>query len=265
MENIDILVVEDESIISMDIQARLINSGYNVTGAVRSGAAALEFLDKNHADLVLMDIMLEGELDGIDTAKDIMKRHDIPIIYITAYADDVTLRRAKSENTFGYVLKPFNENDLRVTIEMGLFRFKAAMEEKNRLQENSDIGENTKSSKSKEYLSINEKKRIPAWRGDELIVLNPSEVYYLYIDGRNVYIHTKTETYSMRGSLKDWEERLAKHSFFRCHKCYLVNIEKIQKLIACLDSSCLIKMVDLSETIPLSRNRVQSLKDAIII
>lgn len=265
MGEVNILVVEDESIISMDIQARLKKLGYNVAAAVRTGAAAIEFIKNNHADLVLMDIMLEGNLDGIDTASEILQIHSLPIIYLTAYADDATLQRAKLNNTFGYILKPFNDNDLRIAIDMGLHRNKTETEEKSRRQVNTGSQKDTQSIAIPVYSLRNDKKRIPVWTDDELIVLNPSDVYYLEINMKNVYIHTKSETYTTRGTLKEWEDKLIDHNFFRCHKCYLVNTEKIQKLITCLDNSSLIKLVDLAETIPLSRYRLQSLKDEIII
>lgn len=263
MKKLNILIVEDEGIISMDIETRLKRLDYNVAATVMSGEDAIEYVSKNQVDLILMDIMLEGEMDGIDTAKEIIKRHSIPIVYLTSYADNSTLKRAKVDNTFGYVLKPFNDNDLHIAIEIAIHRFDVEAE-KNKLLNEAGT-ENNKKIKVMDFILKNDKKKIPVWMGDELIVLNPSDVYYLEINIRNLNIHTSQGVFSMRGTLKEWEERLKEYNFFRCHKCYLVNLDKIQKLIVCIDNSCLVKMVDLPEKIPLSRHKVQTMKDAIMI
>ncbi|MEO5358117.1 MAG: PAS domain S-box protein [Nitrospirae bacterium YQR-1] len=119
-----ILVVEDETIIAKDIKRSLELLGYEVTGAVPSGAEAISSLNRSGADLVLMDIMLQGELDGIETADIIKLRFDIPVVYLTAYADEEMLERAKITEPFGYMLKPFEDRELRTTIEMALYKHK---------------------------------------------------------------------------------------------------------------------------------------------
>lgn len=121
----NILLVEDESIIALDIQLLLRRMGYNVSGIAASGQAALSSLETNPADLVLMDIRLQGNMDGIETAAHIHTCYDIPIIYLTAYADDVTLQRAKITEPFGYLLKPFEERELRIAIEIALYRHRS--------------------------------------------------------------------------------------------------------------------------------------------
>ncbi len=115
-----ILVVEDEMIISKDIQRSLRRLGYEVVGAAASGADALEKAQSTRPDLVLMDIHIQGAMDGIDTAQQIRERLAIPVIYLTAFADGPTLERAKLTEPYGYLIKPFEERELSVTIEMGL-------------------------------------------------------------------------------------------------------------------------------------------------
>lgn len=122
MENASIMVVEDESIVAMEIQSRLKSFGHSVCAVVSSGEAALEKLQKVHPDLVLMDIVLKGDMDGIETAEQIKTHFDIPVVYLTAYADDATLKRAKITGPFGYVVKPFKEIELRTNIEIALYR-----------------------------------------------------------------------------------------------------------------------------------------------
>ncbi|PSB35621.1 hybrid sensor histidine kinase/response regulator [filamentous cyanobacterium Phorm 46] len=122
MNPIKILVVEDEVIVAEDIAGRLKKLGYIVTGTVVSGEEALEKVAEERPDLVLMDIVLKGDMDGIITAEKIRAKVDVPIVFLTAYADDKTLRRAKLTNPFGYIIKPFQQHDLRVAIEIALHR-----------------------------------------------------------------------------------------------------------------------------------------------
>ena len=124
MAHARILVVEDERIVAKDIEKRLKDLGYRVTGLASSGEKTLEKLNESLPDLVLMDIRLKGEMDGIETAEMVRGLFDIPVVYLTAYADEATLERAKVTEPFGYILKPFNERDLHSTIEMALYKHK---------------------------------------------------------------------------------------------------------------------------------------------
>ncbi|MBD3291185.1 response regulator [candidate division KSB1 bacterium] len=123
-ESIKILIVEDEKIVASDIQNSLIRMGYSTLGIASSGDEALEKTREFHPDIVLMDIRLEGEMDGIDSALKIRERFHIPVIYLTAYADDSTLQRAKISEPYGYILKPFDSRDLHTSIEMALYKHK---------------------------------------------------------------------------------------------------------------------------------------------
>jgi diguanylate cyclase (GGDEF)-like protein/PAS domain S-box-containing protein len=115
-----ILIVEDDGIIGRHIQNILQKLGYQVLGVVSTGEKAIEISSEEHPDLVLMDINLEGKLDGVDAAGQIYGRFEIPVIYLTAFADNDTLLRAKITDPFGYILKPFEERSLFSTIEMAL-------------------------------------------------------------------------------------------------------------------------------------------------
>lgn len=121
-----ILIVEDEVIVALDIQNSLERIGYRDIRIASDGVQALEMVGERAPDLVLMDILLKGagtdSADGVSIAMTINERRDIPIIYITAYADDTTLNRAKLTQPYGYILKPFEERDLRTTIEMALYK-----------------------------------------------------------------------------------------------------------------------------------------------
>lgn len=122
MDKVRMLVVEDERIVSMDLQGRLKSMGYEVVGAAVSGEEAIEKAGALHPDMILMDIMLDGQLDGIQAAEIIRSRFGIPVIYLTAYADTATLERAKITEPFGYILKPFEERELHGHIEIALYK-----------------------------------------------------------------------------------------------------------------------------------------------
>lgn len=124
MENIRILVVEDESIVAMDIRMMLQNTGYQVVAAVDSGEKAVEKARESLPDLVLMDIHLKGKMDGIEAAKIIRDQFFLPVIFLTAFADDDTLKRAGASEAFGYIMKPFEEQNLKPAIEMALYKHK---------------------------------------------------------------------------------------------------------------------------------------------
>jgi putative two-component system response regulator len=117
-----ILVVEDERVISEDIKKRLQKLGYSVPSIVSSGEEAVQKAKVLRPDLVLMDIVLEGEMDGIEAAAQIKSLCEIPIVYLTAYADQKTLERAKITEPYGYILKPFDDRDLHITIDIGLHK-----------------------------------------------------------------------------------------------------------------------------------------------
>ncbi len=124
MTETQILVVEDESIIAEDIRRTLQNLGYSVPSIVASGEKAIKEVEKNNPDLVLMDIVLQGEMDGIEATEQIRSRFDIPVVYLTAYSDEKLIERAKITEPFGYIIKPFKERELQINIEIALYNHK---------------------------------------------------------------------------------------------------------------------------------------------
>jgi two-component system sensor histidine kinase/response regulator len=115
-----ILIAEDENIVALHLQSALEVLGYHVPVIVASGEKAVEEAEKARPDLVLMDIMLEGDVDGVEAARQIRDRVNIPVVYLTAYADDDTLLRARITRPFGYLVKPFDERELHTTIQTAL-------------------------------------------------------------------------------------------------------------------------------------------------
>jgi hypothetical protein len=117
----DILIVEDEALVAHDLELSLKRMGYGVSGVASSTEEALAAVAQQEPDLVLMDIRLRGVRDGVETASLLRERHRLPVVYLTAYADDTTLERAKLTEPFGYLLKPWNPRELRSTVEIALY------------------------------------------------------------------------------------------------------------------------------------------------
>ena len=115
-----ILVVEDEAIVAADIQDRLTALGYQVVGTTGNGEEAVRLAARVHPNVVLMDIILDSTMDGVQAADLIRKDHDIPVIFLTAHSDEKTLQRARISEPFGYIVKPFEEHSLHATIQMSL-------------------------------------------------------------------------------------------------------------------------------------------------
>ena len=150
-----ILIVEDEGIVAMGLRRRLEHLEYVVPAAVASGEEAIEKAAEMPPDLVLMDIVLKGAMDGIDAAEQIRERLNIPVVYLTAYSDDKTLQRAKITEPFGYILKPFEERELCATIEMALYRHRVEEE----LRQHRDHLEELVKERTAELTTANEQLR----------------------------------------------------------------------------------------------------------
>jgi CheY-like chemotaxis protein len=120
MEKTRILIVEDECIIAIDLQNSLESLGYDVPAVASSGEEAIRLAEELQPDLMLMDIVLEGRIDGVEAMERIHEASDMPVIYLTAYADDKTKRRADATRPSGYISKPFDEKVLVTTIEAAL-------------------------------------------------------------------------------------------------------------------------------------------------
>ena len=118
-----ILIVEDEHVVAFDLRSSLESLGYSVVACTASGEEAIRLAESTAPDLVLMDINLQGSIDGIEAASRLRERHEIPVIYLTAYSDPDTLQRAKITEPFGYILKPFEVNEVRTTIEMAMHKY----------------------------------------------------------------------------------------------------------------------------------------------
>ncbi|MEG4857349.1 ATP-binding protein [Microcoleus sp. K1-B6] len=156
MNPIQILVVEDEVIVAQDIAGRLKKLGYAVTATVSSGEEAIQKAIETPPDLVLMDIVLKGDMDGVTAAEKIRTNRNVPTVFLTAYADEQTLQRAKLTDPFGYIIKPFQQNDLRVAIEIALHRHEMETKMRESLKAAEAVRESVeeKSHRQNQYISM---------------------------------------------------------------------------------------------------------------
>ena len=122
MKDKNILIVEDEGILAMDLKDTLEKLGYYVSAVASSGEEAVELAAERRPDLILMDIVLNGAMDGIEAANKIRSTLKVPVIYLTAYADEDTVKRAKITEPFGYLVKPYNDKELEAALEVALYR-----------------------------------------------------------------------------------------------------------------------------------------------
>jgi CheY-like chemotaxis protein len=130
-----IMIVEDEWTVAEEIKMVLEGMEYDVTSMSSSGEEAVLNAEKDKPDLALMDIVLEGEMDGIAAANEIRSRFNIPIVFLTAYTDDKILERASITGPFGYIVKPFVNEDLKISIEIAVYKFRMEKERKRFIEE----------------------------------------------------------------------------------------------------------------------------------
>ena len=128
MEKLKILIVEDEGVVALQLKINLQKWDYAVSGIFASGEEALENLKTSSPDLVLMDMNLQGDLDGIETAEVIRKQYNLPVIYLTANSEEKTIRRAKETQPYGYILKPFNAQEIRIAVEIAIYKYRVDLE-----------------------------------------------------------------------------------------------------------------------------------------
>jgi CheY-like chemotaxis protein len=122
--SLDIVIVEDEAITALDIKRKLEHWGHGVPKVAHSGADAIQIVNETNPDLILMDIVLKGEIDGVETVNEIKKNHDIPIIYLTAHSEEEIMTRAKYTEPYGYLIKPIDEKELLFAIESAFYKHK---------------------------------------------------------------------------------------------------------------------------------------------
>ncbi|MBL4861972.1 MAG: response regulator [Crocinitomicaceae bacterium] len=218
MPKINVLVVEDESIVSKDIQHSLKKLGYNVVGASATGEKAIELAGSERPDIVLMDIMLKGEMNGIEAANRIKEEYAIPIIFLTAYADESTLSKAKITEPYGYILKPFKEIDLHTTIEMAIYKHGKEREVVKERDFLFSIVESKEGANS-DFIFVKSNSRLVKLKNDEIFYIEALKDY--------VVIHTTDTRYTIHSTMKDIDAKMGDEEFIRVHRSYIVRLDKI--------------------------------------
>lgn len=216
MAKTNVLVVEDESIVSKDIQHSLKKLGYNVVGAASTGERAFELAASEKPDIILMDIMLKGNINGIETSDRVKRELNIPVIYLTAYADEATLAKAKVTEPYGYIIKPFKEVDLHTSIEMALYKYS---KERELLKERDLFYSLIENKDSKDFIFVKSKSR--------LVKIKTAEIYYVEALKDYVVINTLESRYTIHSTMKDIVSKLSGDQFIRVHRSFIVRVDKI--------------------------------------
>ncbi|GAB3199015.1 DNA-binding LytR/AlgR family response regulator [Pontibacter aydingkolensis] len=214
-----ILISEDEVIIAEDLAASLEELGYT-TCAIDSGQDTIDRIRETQPDLVLLDINLGGDQDGVDIGHRIRQEFDIPFIYLTAYADHATIDRAKKTEPDGFLVKPFDEKSLRSAIEIALYKHDSGH------REDREVNGSPASTKEQEvaadYIFVKVKHRI--------IKVHYSEIIWVEAYDNYSFIVTADQKYLVSSTLKDMESKLPQQNFVRVHRSYIANLDKIEAL-----------------------------------
>jgi two-component system, LytTR family, response regulator LytT len=215
----NILVVEDESIVAKDIQVCLRKLGYDVVGIVSSGEEAVLKAEEFDLDLVMMDIMLKGEMSGIEAADIIRKKKSIPVIFLTAYTDRNTVDKAKETEPYGYIIKPFKEIDIQTAIEIALYKHGREMEVK---KERDMYYSMVEKQDSVDMMFVKANQR--------LVKIKYSEIYFIEALKDYVVINTMERRYTIHSTMKDIESKMPEKDFIRVHRSFIIRLDKIKEI-----------------------------------
>jgi len=211
-----ILIVEDEMIIAANISLQLTSLGYDVTGIIPRGEEALLHIEQQQPDIVLLDINLKGKIDGIETAQIMQKSFNIPIIYLTANADEAHFTRAKTTNPYAFISKPFKKLDLQRAIELTVNRVK---NEKN--------SENPTKEKSDPFILSD---CIFVKHLEKMVRIDIKDILYIEAERNYCRIYSKLKEYLLVMTLKDLDEKLPSKHFIRVHRSFIVNLSQIDEV-----------------------------------
>ncbi len=217
MAKIRILIVEDELIIADDIQNQLVKLGYTATGIAMTYQQGIDLLVKELPDLVLIDIKLKGTLDGIDLAQTIKETYNLPVIFLTSFADRKTVSRAKKVKPQGYLVKPFKRSDLYTSIEIALSNYIM-----NTPENESASAFNEGSQVIKDSIFVKKDLLLVKVRFDELQWIKAERNY--------LELHCYEKMILTRSTLKDLMNKLPDRQFIQVHKSYAVNCQFINAL-----------------------------------
>ncbi len=237
MDAVRILIVEDEIIVSESLSNYLSTEGYIVSGNVTSGEKALELIKQDEPDIIIMDIDLEGELDGVETTKLINKDFQIPVIYLTSYYDQLTLKRAKSTTPSSYLTKPFNNRDVKIAIEMAICNFTT----KQKPKPNPEITVQEKLYSLDDRIFVKNLK-------NHFNKVQLEDVLWIEADGAYTLIQTLTKEHTIAVNLKAIADKINHPHLMRVHRSFIVNINHIGSF--CGKESLLLDCCNCDESAP---------------
>lgn len=211
-----ILIVEDDVNIAENIEEILELLGYVNIDIANSANQAIKIIKKYKPDLVFMDIKLKGDKDGIELGEIIKQMIEVPLVYVTSYSDPTIIERAKRINPAGFIVKPFNTNDIHAIVEIVLY---------NKRTKPSIEAVAAKAKDDSPYL-VTDAVFIKADNAYERVPY--TEIYYVEANGNMVTIYTKNRNYTIRKSMKDMEEKLPAHLFLRVQKSFIVQLGQIE-------------------------------------
>ena len=221
---IKILIVEDNVIIADDMQSMLEEIGYEIVDNVIVYEQAVEVLKTQQVDLVLIDIILASDKTGIDLGKHIRANYDIPFIFVTSNSDRATVENAKTVKPNGYLVKPFEQQDLYTSIEIALSNFIYGKQSENSNANNGTVNEDVPMSNSILKDSIFVKKQHLYYR------IQFGDIQFIKADNVYLEVNTVDKKFLVRSPLKDYLEKLPKNKFYRAHKSYIVNVDHIDAI-----------------------------------
>lgn len=245
-ESIRVLIVEDESIVAMDLAAGLERDGYTVVGIADHFEEAETIYKSNHVDIVLMDIHIHGTKDGVHTAGALMQIKQVPLIYLTAFTDAATVERVKHTRPSAFLTKPYSIGNVRVAIELALHHFaEAKTGEKGKVLSIHPQQSEEKKNEKEPFLQLNE--YIFIKQHYKFVKFKPAEILFASAENNYVNIQTQTQKFLLRLSLSELIERLRFPRMVRVHRSYAVNLDRIDSFD---DQSARIA----SHEIPIGRN-----------
>lgn len=215
---VKILVVEDEMIIGAKISMQLSSLGYEVTGILPRGEDAIQHVADNRPDIVLLDINLKGQLDGIETAARLQQHGHIPVIYITANADEATFNLAKSTRPYAFISKPFKQLDLQRAIELTI----SLMAENNNGTTDTEINDEEQPFILSDRIFVRHK--------EKMVKIMLADILYIEADRNYCHVFTKEKEYVLAITLKLIEEKLSMQRFLRVHRSFLINLSQVDEV-----------------------------------
>lgn len=221
-ERIHILIVEDEGILAMELSDSLEADGYFVVGIANNGRKAFDLCQRQRVDLLLCDITIKGDWDGIETVERITAERPIPVIYLTALTDRETLERAKQTYPAAYVHKPYQLNSLRTAIELAIHNFSLRAKP---VPTATVVAERNTSRDKETILQIED--HLFVKQNYQFVKINVTELLYLEADNVYTTLVTTNRKFVVRQTLSGILERLNLPSLVRIHRSYAVNIHKV--------------------------------------